>query len=92
MNDRTRLIRGMTPPTAQRYIVARKEIDILIHRVHKAGYWLSEFDKVNPEGLCNTLSLMGVSIMHAMAQIHDYLENEFASLEAIHKDLNEDKK
>ena len=83
MNEPDKLICGMTKSTAQRYIVVRKEIDIVIQKVHKAGHWLSEFDKVKPEGLCNTLSLMGVSIMHAMAQLQDYLENEFASLDTV---------
>ena len=84
MSDQHKLICGMTEPTARRYIVVRKELDMIISRVHKAGYWLSEFETVKPDGLCKTLSLMGVSIMHSMAQIHDYLENEFVSLKRVY--------
>jgi hypothetical protein len=83
-DDPARTVCGMTEPTARRYIVIRKELDMIIARVHKAGYWLSELDKADPAGMSKTLTLMGVSIMHAMAQIHDYLENEFVSLERIH--------
>jgi hypothetical protein len=84
MSDQYKLICGMTESTARRYIVVRKELDIIIKNVHKSGYWLSEFEHVKPDGLCKTLSLMGLSIMHAMAQIHDYLENEFVSLEKVY--------
>jgi hypothetical protein len=86
-----KLICGMTESTAQRYIVVRKELDIVIKNVHKSGYWLSEFEKADPQGMCKTLSLMGLSIMHAMAQIHDYLENEFVSLEKVYDAVNKDK-
>ena len=88
MSDPNKLICGMTPETAQRYIVVRKELDILIRQVHKAGYWLGELDKVKPDGICHTLATMGVLIMRNMAQIHDYLENEFASLETVRDALN----
>jgi hypothetical protein len=84
MNDQHKLICGMTASTAQRYIVVRKELDMIISRVHKSGYWLSEFDKAKPDGLCHTLSMMGVMIMHNMAQVHDYLENEFVSLDKVY--------
>lgn len=84
-----KLICGMSEPAARRYIVVRKEIDILINQVHKAGYWLSEFENAKPEGLSHTLAMMGVLIMHNMSAIHDYLENEFASLEKIEQDLTE---
>lgn len=83
MSDRNKLICGMTPTTAERYLVIRQEIDIMIQRIHKAGHWLSEFDKAKPEGLSHTLSMMGVMIMHSTSAVHDYLENEFASLEKI---------
>jgi hypothetical protein len=83
MSEPRKLICGMTQTTARRYIVIRKEIDIMIERTHKAGHWLSEFDKAQPDGLCHTLSMMGVLIMHSMAVIHDYLENEFASKETV---------
>jgi hypothetical protein len=85
------MICGMTEPTARRYIDIRKELDMIITRVHKAVYWLSEFDKADPAGMCKTLTLMGVSIMHSMAQIHDYLENEFVSLERVY-DIVKDRK
>lgn len=85
-NDPARMICGMTKPTAKRYIVVRKEIDMLINQVHKAGYWLSEFEKVKPEGLSHTLAMMGVLIMHNMSAVHDYLENEFASLQKIEQE------
>lgn len=74
---------GMTQTTARRYLMIRKQIDIMIERVNKAGYWLSEFDKVKPDGLSHTLSMMGVMIMHSMAVIHNCLENEFASIETV---------
>ena len=91
MSEPNKLICGMTQPTAQRYIVVRKELDIVIKNVHKSGYWLSEFETANPAGMSKTLSLMGLSIMHAMAQIHDYLENEFVSLEKVYDCVNEHK-
>ena len=84
MSEPNKLICGMTQPTAQRYIVVRKELDLIISRVHKTGYWLSEFENVKPDGLCHTLSMMGVMIMHNMAQVHDYLENEFVSLDKVY--------
>ena len=88
MSKPDKLICGMTEPTARRYIIIRKEMDIMIERIHKAGHWLSEFDKVRSEGLCQTLSMMGVVVMHAIAVIHDYLENEFASKDAVRDGLN----
>ena len=91
MSDPNKLICGMTEPTARRYIVVRKELDMIIQKVHKAGYWLSEFETANPAGMSKTLSLMGLSIMQAMAQIHDYLENEFISLEKVYGAVNDDK-
>lgn len=88
MSKPDKLICGMTEPTARRYIVVRKELDILINQVHKAGHWLSEFKTVKPEGLCHTLATMGVLIMHNMAQVHHYLENEFVSVQKISDALN----
>ena len=85
MSEPNKLICSMTQATAQRYIVVRKELDMIIQKVHKAGYWLSEFETANPAGMSKTLSLMGLSIMHAMAQIHDYLENDFVSLEKVYE-------
>jgi hypothetical protein len=79
MSDPNKLICGMSQDTAERYVTIRQEIDSMIERIHKAGYWLSDFDKVKPDGLCHTLSMVGVMIMHSTAVIHDYLENEFAS-------------
>jgi hypothetical protein len=92
MNDPQQLICGMTEPTAKRYIDVRKELDMIIVQLHKAGYWLSEFDKADPASMRKTLTLMGVSIMHAMAQIHDYLENEFVSLQRVCDAVNSRKK
>jgi hypothetical protein len=92
MSDQNKLICGMTAPTARRYIVVRKEIDILIKQVNKAGHWLSEFEKAKPDGLCHTLAMIGVLIMHNMAQIHHYLENEFVSLEKIYDAINDHRK
>ena len=91
-DDPKRMICGMTEPTARRYIDIRKELDMIIARVHKAGYWLSEFDKAHPAGMCKTLSLMGLSIMHSMSQIHNYLENEFVSLERVYDAFKDRKK
>jgi len=91
MSDPNKLICGMTQPTAQRYIVVRKELDMIIQKVHKAGYWLSEFETANPQGMSKTLSLMGLSIMHAMAQIHDYLENEYVSLDKVYDAVKNNK-
>jgi hypothetical protein len=88
MSTPNELICGMTEPTARRYIVVRKELDILINQVNKAGHWLSEFEKAKPDGLCHTLAMMGVLIMHNMAQIHHYLENEFVSVQQISNALN----
>ena len=88
MSDPNKLICGMTQPTAQRYLVVRKELDMLISRVHKAGYWLSEFEKVKPDGLCHTLSMMGIMVMNSISMIHHYLEDEFASLAAVRDGLN----
>jgi hypothetical protein len=83
MSDQYKLICGMTAATARRYIVVRKELDILINQVNKAGHWLSEFEKAKPDNLCHALAMMGVLIMHNMAQVHHYLENEFVSLQQI---------
>jgi hypothetical protein len=91
MSERKKLICGMTTTTARRYLIARQEIDIMIKRIHKAGHWLSEFDKAQPEGLSHTLSMMGVMIMHSTSAVHDYLENEFASLETIVDALKADR-
>ena len=91
MNDPNKLICGMTEHTARRYLVIREQIDIMIERTHKAGHWLSEFDKAQPEGLSHTLSMMGVMIMHSMSMIHDYLENEFASVETVTDQLQSKK-
>ena len=91
-DDPARTVCGMTVPTAMRYIDVRKELDMIIAQLHKAGYWLSEFDKADPASMRKTLTLMGVSIMHAMAQIHDYLENEFVSLERVYDAVKDRKK
>jgi hypothetical protein len=91
-DDPKRMICGMTEPTAKRYINMRKELDAIIARVHKAGYWLSEFDKANPAGMTNTLTLMGLTIMHEMAQIHHCLETDFVSLARIYDAFNGRKK
>jgi len=91
MNDTDKLICGMIPSTAERYLIVRQEIDIMIQRIHKAGYWLSEFDKAQPEGLSHTLSMMGVMIMHSIATVHDYLENEFASLDTVRQALKDNR-
>ena len=90
-DDPARMICGMTESTARRYIVIRKELDMIIARLHKAGYWLSEFETVKPDGLCKTLTLMGLSVMHSMSQIHDYLENEFVSLEKLYEAVKDRK-
>ena len=87
MSEPNKLICGMTKPTARRYVVVRQEIDIMIERINKAGHWLSEFDKVKPDGLCHTLSMMGVMLMHSISVIHYYLEDEFASLDAVRDGL-----
>ena len=89
MSEPNKLICGMTPTAARRYLVIRQEIDIMIQRIHKAGLWLSEFDKTKPEGLSHTLSMMGVMIVHSISTIHDYLENEFASLDTIREALKD---
>jgi hypothetical protein len=81
-DDSVRMICGMTEQTAIRYMVTRKELDMIITRVHKVGYWLSEFDKVDLVDMHKTLSLMGLSIMNAMTKIHYCLENDFVSLES----------
>lgn len=91
MSDPNTLICGMTPTTARRYLVIRQEIDIMIQRIHKAGHWLSEFDKAKPEGLSHTLSMMGVMIMHSTSAVNDYLENEFASLEKVRQALKDNR-
>ncbi|MGD9368983.1 MAG: hypothetical protein PVH87_24980 [Desulfobacteraceae bacterium] len=91
MSDPNKMICGMTPTTAERYLVIRQEIDIMIQRIHKAGYWLSEFDKAQPEGLRHTLSMMGVMIVHSISTIHDYLENEFASLDTVRQALKDNR-
>ena len=80
-DDSDRMICGMTEQTAIRYMNTRKEIDVIMARVHKAGYWLSEFEKVDLASMHETLSLMGLSIMNAMTKIHYCLENDFVSLE-----------
>ena len=91
MSKPDKLICGMTPSTARRYLVIRQEIDIMIQRIHKAGYWLSEFDKAPSEGLRHTLSMMGVMIVHSISTIHDYLEIEFASLDAVRQALKDNR-
>jgi hypothetical protein len=89
MSDPNTLICGMSLTTARRYLIVRQEIDIMMQRIHKAGYWLSEFDKAQPEGLSYTLSMMGVMIVHSISTIHDYLENEFASLDTVRETLKD---
>lgn len=79
--SKVRLICGMSPSAAKRYIVVRKELDPVIDKVHKIGCWLSDFENVKTTGLCKTLASTGRGLMHFAAQLHDYLENEFASLE-----------
>jgi hypothetical protein len=91
MSKPDKLICGMTPATVRRYLVIRQEMDIMIERIHKAGHWLSEFDKAQPEGLCHTMTMMGVIIMHSISVIHDYLENEFVSLKKVKDALKERK-
>lgn len=91
MSESDKLICGMTTSTARRYLIVRQEIDIMIQRIHKAGHWLSEFDKAQPESLSHTLSMMGVMIMHSAATVHDYLENEFASLESVRQALKDNR-
>jgi hypothetical protein len=88
MSCQNKLICGMTAPTARRYIVVRQELDILIEQVQKAGHWLSEFEKIKPEGLCHTMAMMGVLIINNMTQIHNYLENEFVSVQKVNNALN----
>lgn len=83
------LVCGMTPSTAKRYIVVRQEIDLIVERINKVGIRLSELEKVRPDGICKTLSRMGTSIMQGMAQIQDYLENEFVSVEKIRAEADE---
>jgi hypothetical protein len=80
-DDSARMIYGMTKQTAIRYMDTRKELDTIIARVHKAGYWLSEVDNIDLTGMHKTLSLMGLSIMNAMTKIHYCLENDFAPLD-----------
>jgi hypothetical protein len=83
------LICGMTPSTARRYFVVRAEIDLIIERINKTGHWLSEFEKVKPDGLCKTLTGVGRLIIQGMIQIQDYLENEFVSVEKIRAKADE---
>jgi len=77
------LICGMTPATAKRYVVVRHEIDLIIDRVNKAGHWLNQLEKARPGDHRKILIQMGRSIMNAMAQVQDYLENEFVSVDKI---------
>jgi hypothetical protein len=77
------LICGMTPETARRYLVVRKEVDMIIEQVDTVGRWLGEFDKIKVDGLCKTLTRFGLLIVNATAQIQDYLDNEFVSVEKI---------
>ena len=88
-DDPVRLICGMNQETANSYIVVRQEIGMIINRLHKAGDYLSEFEKIKPGGICRTLSLMGKSIMHDAALIREYLDNDFVSLERIEDALSE---
>lgn len=76
-----RLICGTHAATAQRYIIVRKELELVIGKVHRIGCWLSAAETVRATGLCKTLALAGRSLMHLAAQLHDCLETEFASLE-----------
>jgi hypothetical protein len=83
------LICGMTPSTAKRYVVVRKEIDLIIERINKTGHWFSEFEKVKTGGIGKTLTLMGRSIMQDMAQVRHYLEDGFVSVEKIRAEADE---
>ena len=83
------LICGMTPSTARRYVVVRAEIDLIIERVHKAGQWLSDLEKLRPGDHQKIVIKMGRSIMSATAQVQDYLENEFVSVEKIRAKADE---
>jgi hypothetical protein len=82
-----RLICGMTQETAQRYIVVRQEISLIINRLYRTGSYLSEFEKIKPTAICRTLSLMGRLIMHEAMLIGDYLENEFVSAQKVKQSL-----
>jgi hypothetical protein len=90
--DTARLICGMSEQTAQRYITVRQELDILIDRIHNAGNYLSKLKTVQPAHIGKSLALTGRSITHAMALVHDYLENEFASLEKVRSAVNHRKR
>ena len=79
------VICGMTEAAAKRYIVVRQEVLVIIDRLHKAGYYLNQFDEIRPTGIGYTLALMGRSIMHDTVLIDYYLENEFASLEKVYE-------
>lgn len=84
-----RLICGMTPKTAQRYIVVRQEISLIINRLYNAGSYLSEFEKIKPTAFCRTLSLMGRLVMYEAMLIGDYLEHEFASMHKVEEQLKD---
>jgi hypothetical protein len=90
--DNPLMICGMSEQTAQRYITVRQELDILIDRIHKAGNHLSRLETVQPVTIARFLVSTGRSITHAMALVHDYLENEFASLEKVRKAVKHRKK
>ena len=84
-----RLICGMTPKTARRYIVVRKEISLIINRLYRAGSYLSEFEKIKPVPVCRTLSMMGRLIMHEAMLIGDYLEHEFVPVQKVEDKLKD---
>ena len=86
------VICGMSPQTAQNYILVRKELSPLIERIHKAGCYLAEFEKIRSTGLCQTLANIGRGLMHDAAAITDYLENEFASLQKVNEAVKQPEK
>jgi hypothetical protein len=87
--DPQRLICGMTPETAKRYIVVRQEMKLITDRVHTAGYYLSQFEKAAPVGIRSQLCVIGRIIMHDAMLLHDYLESEFVSLSKVYSVINE---
>jgi hypothetical protein len=83
------LICGMSPSTAGRYLVVRNQIEMIIEKVNKAGHWLGDFEKVRTEGICKTLAGVGRMLTHEMAQLEDYLDNEFVSMEKLRAEADE---
>jgi hypothetical protein len=81
------VICGMSPQIARNYVIVRKELCPLIERIHKAGCYLSKFEKIRPTGVCQTLGWIGRGLMHDASTITDYLENEYASEQTVHEAL-----